>query len=82
MQNDIAEYVRGCVVCQRNKDVLRKPGGKLVPLPIPGEAWEFVMADLITQLPMTKNGNTAIFVVVDKLTKMTHFSACSTEIFS
>ena len=29
---------------------------------------------------MTKNSNTAVFVVVDKLSKMTHFSACSTEI--
>ena len=29
--------------------------------------------DFITQLPMTKNGNDAIFVVVDRLTKMAHF---------
>ena len=35
--------------------------------------------DRIVSLPKTKKGHTAILVVVDKLTKMTHFAACKNE---
>jgi hypothetical protein len=34
--------------------------------------WVSVTMDLITQLPLTKDGNTAIVVFTDKLTKMIH----------
>jgi hypothetical protein len=36
--------------------------------------------DLITKLPVTAAGNTAITVYVDKLSKMVHIAACKTEI--
>ena len=35
---------------------------------------------LITALPETKSGDTAIVVFVDRLTKMTHLAACQTSI--
>src|SRR4051795_13535001 len=41
----------------------------LQPLPIPDRKWDVVTMDFITQLPPTKNGHDAIFVVVDKLSK-------------
>src|SRR3954465_4667867 len=41
----------------------------LKPLPIPDKKWDVVTMDFITQLPLTKNGHDAIFVVVDKLSK-------------
>ena len=50
-----------------------------MPLPIPSHAWEYVTADRITSLPKTKHGYTAILVVVDRLTKMTHFMPCKNE---
>jgi hypothetical protein len=34
--------------------------------------WLSVTTDLITQLPLTKDGNTAIVVFTDKLTKLIH----------
>ena len=38
-----------------------------------------VTVDRITNLPKTKQGFTAILVVVDRLTKMTHFMPCKNE---
>ena len=79
MGKEIREYVKGCEVCQRNKGSQRQPAGKLVPLPLPFGAWEYITADRITHLPKTKIGYTAIWVVVDGLTKMTHFAPCHDE---
>ncbi len=36
--------------------------------------------DLITQLPKTRKGNDAIIVIVDKLTKMSHFIPTTTTV--
>jgi transposase InsO family protein len=38
-----------------------------------------VSMDFITQLPRTKSGHDAIFVIVDKLTKMCHFVATTSS---
>jgi hypothetical protein len=48
----------------------------LQPIPIPGRRWEVVTLDLITGLPPTEEGNDAIAVFVDKLSKMVHLVAC------
>ena len=76
MAAEISDYVKGCEVCQRNKRSQRQPAGKLVSLPVPEGAWDSITADRITHLPKTKSGHTAIWVVVDRLTKMAHFAAC------
>ena len=73
MDADIKEYVRTCDVCQRTKARTRKEYGLLQPLPIPSLRWDQVSMDFITQLPRTKTGYDAIFVVVDRLSKMAHF---------
>ena len=79
MSTDVQEYVRGCKVCQQDKSLTQAPAGKLMPIPVPEGAWDHVTADRIVSLPKTKQGHTAILVVVDKLTKMTHFAACKNE---
>src|SRR3954451_3191518 len=63
------EYVNSCEECQRNKPSHQKAAGMLQPLPIPDKKWDVVTMDFITQLPSTKNGHDAIFMVVDKLSK-------------
>ena len=45
MGTQIAEYVKGCEVCQRNKNSQSQPSGGLVPLPIPKESWDVVTSD-------------------------------------
>ena len=79
MHKEIREYVRGCKVCQQDKHLQSQPAGKLVPLPVSENAWDYITADRIVSLPKTKQGFTAILVVVDRLTKMAHFMPCKNE---
>jgi hypothetical protein len=76
MRSDVERFVGTCVPCQRNKTSTQAPAGLLQPLPIPGRRWEVVSLDLITGLPTTEEGNDAIAVFVDKLSKMVHLVAC------
>jgi Reverse transcriptase (RNA-dependent DNA polymerase)/RNase H-like domain found in reverse transcriptase/Integrase zinc binding domain/Chromo (CHRromatin Organisation MOdifier) domain/Retroviral aspartyl protease len=80
LYTDVLEYVRTCDLCQRNKPTNQKPGGLLQPLPIPARRWESISMDLITALPKTSTGKDAIVVFVDRLSKMTHFQAITTDI--
>ena len=50
--------------------------GKLAGFLVLGHEWDFVPADRITQLPETDKAYTVVLVVMDKLTKMMHFSSC------
>lgn len=55
------------------------PIGLLQSLDIPGKRWDTVSLDLITQLPVTRNGHDAIIVMVDKASKMVHYAATTTK---
>jgi hypothetical protein len=79
MEVDVYEYVQTCPSCQRNKPRTTRPGGLLQPLPVPTRRWDSVSMDLITDLPTGDQGHTAIFVVVDRLTKMAHFVPTTKE---
>ena len=80
LQTDINNYVRGCVVCQRNKPSVGQPAGKLQPLPVPSGVCEDISMDFIGHLPKTTMGNFFILVVVDRLSKMAHFLPCKKSI--
>jgi hypothetical protein len=69
MQCDIREYIRTCDKCQRNKPSNQVPAGPLQPLPVPAYPWEQISMDLIVELPKTPQGNSAIVVFIDRLTK-------------
>ena len=72
---DVRQYVRTCATCQTNKPKHKKPAGLLQPLPVPDDFWQSIGMDLITQLPQTEKGHTAICVFQDRLSKMVHFAA-------
>lgn len=72
MQKTVRDFVRACDVCQRQKYASTTPGGLLQPLPIPNGVWEDLSLDFITGLPKSK-GYEAILVVVDRLSKYSHF---------
>jgi hypothetical protein len=59
--------------CQKVKAKHRHPAGLLQPLPIPEWKWEVVAMDFITGFPRISKQHDSIMVVVEKLTKATHF---------
>ena len=77
---DVEQYVSVCDICQWNRATNQKPPGLLQPLQVPRGRWKSVSMDLITHLPETGGGHTAIVVSVDRLTKMVHLAPAKTFI--
>jgi len=73
MKSDVADYLAKCIKCQQVKVEHQHPSGLLNPLPIPEWKWEAISLDFITRLPRRKSQHDSIMVVVDVLTKETHF---------
>jgi len=76
MHLSVKNFVKNCDSCQRNKSRNVKPGGWMMPTEIPDGPWQWVTMDFITQLPPTVRDHSAIFVMVDKFTKMVHLAPC------
>jgi len=79
MGNDIRKYVQTCDTCQRNKPSNQQPAGLLHPLKTPNNKWEEIAMDFIVQLPLTRQGNDAIVVFTDRLTKRAIFHPTHTS---
>jgi hypothetical protein len=73
MRREIARYVSECNICQRIKASHLKTAGILQPLTIPSWKWEDISMDFIVGLPHTSLRYDSIWVIVDRLTKTTHF---------
>jgi hypothetical protein len=73
MKKEIVEYIAKCLECQKVKAEHRHPVGLMHPLPIPEWKWGIVTIYFITKLPRTRKQHDSIMVVVDKITKATHF---------
>ncbi|TYK07997.1 pol protein [Cucumis melo var. makuwa] len=73
MKREVADFVSRCLVCQQVKAPRQRPARLLQPLSVPGWKWKSVSMDFITGLFRTLKGYTVIWVVVDRLTKSTHF---------
>lgn len=73
MRKDVQKHVQACGVCQTQKALSTHPTGLLQPLPIPEQVWDELSMDFIG-LPNSQGYN-AILVVVDRLTKYSHFIA-------
>jgi hypothetical protein len=73
LKRDVAAHVAMCDVCQRVKAEHQRPAGLLHPLKIPEWKWEEIGMNFITGLPRTSKGYDAIWVIVDRLTKVAYF---------
>jgi hypothetical protein len=73
LKKHIDNYLARCLECQQVKAEHPHPVGLLQPLPIPDWKWETISMDFITRLPKSTKQNDAIMVVVDKLSKSSHF---------
>jgi hypothetical protein len=72
MKASVEKFVSECPTCQRAKGENCHYPGLLDPLPVPDMAWTHISLDFIEALPKS-NGKEVILVVVDRLTKFSHF---------
>ncbi|GJX77274.1 putative reverse transcriptase domain-containing protein, partial [Tanacetum coccineum] len=73
MKAETATYVSKCLTCAKVKDEYQKPSGLLVQPEIPQWKWENIKMYFVTKLSNTATGQDTIWVIVDRLTKTTHF---------
>lgn len=72
LSQNCKDYVGSCALCLHNKGSNTKAWGLLRPLPIPDLPWKMLSMGFIVDLPPAE-GFTSIFVVIDHLSKMSHF---------
>nr|KAJ0205923.1 hypothetical protein LSAT_V11C500259630 [Lactuca sativa] len=72
LKKEVTKFIKECITCQQTKYSTQQPYGLLQALPIPNQVWEEISMDFITHLPPS-NGKTSIWVIVDRLTKFSHF---------
>lgn len=73
---NIASFVKKYDICQQNKYDTSAFLGLLQPLPIPSLPWTDICMNFNKGLPSSK-GKTVIWVIVDRLTKSSHFISLS-----
>ena len=73
MKREIARYVAECDTCRRVKAEHQRPAGTLRPIAIPEWKWDEIGMDIITGLPKSPKGHDAIWVIIDRLSKVAHF---------
>ncbi|WMV47208.1 hypothetical protein MTR67_040593, partial [Solanum verrucosum] len=75
MKRDIAYFVAKCPNCQQVKVEHQKSGNMTQEIDIPTWKWEVINMDFITGLPRTRRQHDSIWVIVDRVTKFSHFLA-------
>ena len=80
MRKDVAEFVARCLTCWQVKAKHQAPARKLQPLKIPEWKWKKITMDFIVGLPQNFRKHNAVWVIVDRLTKSTHFLPAQTMI--
>jgi hypothetical protein len=73
MKKDIVRCVEHCLICQQVKAKHQRLARHFQPLPILEWKWEHVSMDFVYGFPRAQNGQDAVWVMIDRLTKMAHF---------
>jgi hypothetical protein len=79
MKVDIVKYVASCGICQKVKAEHQWPARLLKPLEMPTWKFENITMDFVVGLPRSPRGKDAIWVVIDRLTKVAHFLPMKTN---
>ena len=85
MRSKVIDYVKKCDSCQKNKSLRHAKYGNLQIIPPLRQPWDEVTMDFITDLlgskdPVTSVFSDAILVIVNRLTKYTHFVPCTKKV--
>jgi hypothetical protein len=75
MKKDVVKYCESCNICQKIKTRNFGKFGFLRSQSVLQRPYELISLDLIGPLPMSKDGFTAILVIVDRLLKHAQFIA-------
>ena len=68
----VRDYVKACIVCQRNKTEHLHPADLLQPLDVPSATWSDIAMDFVEGFPRVA-GKSVVLTVVDRFSKMAHF---------
>ena len=79
MRETIKRYVKNYDTCQRSKAIRHALYGLLQPDEVQDQPWRSIAMDFITDLPES-DGYDTILVVIDRLTKMSHFISCKKDL--
>ena len=75
MKKHARDFVQRCLTYQQVKAKQQRPTGLLHPLEVAEWKWDHITMDFVTYLPWTSQGHNVVRVIVDWLTKSTHFLA-------
>ena len=79
MSRYIGKYISTCDMCLQTKFTHQPPSGELHPLPILDTPWDTASVNFIVEL-LESNRKDAIMVVVDSITKHSHFMSMVTTL--
>jgi Integrase zinc binding domain/RNase H-like domain found in reverse transcriptase len=82
MKEWIADYVKGCVICQQNKVLThcKKTSAYCIPTELNAQPFQRVAMDLITGLPPVGDKDTILMIVDQGCSHAAIFLPCSTTI--
>ena len=69
----MTEYVSKCLTCQQVKVEHQVLFGLLNPVSVPQWNWGNIFMDFVSGLPLMQKKHDLVWVIVDRLTKSTHF---------
>ena len=73
MKRHVGDFVRRCLTCQQVKVEHQRPAGLLQPLEVAKWKWKHVTLDFVTHFRRTPQRHDAVWMIVDRLTKLAHF---------
>jgi hypothetical protein len=73
IKKDVTHYISKYLMCQKVKAEHNKSAGLLQLLPTPEWKWEKVTMNFVTGLPPSQTKKDAIWVIINRLTKLAHF---------
>ena len=82
MRKWVAQYVKGCMICQQSKPINHPCKTPLYHIPVPSNALPFqvVAMDLITQLPESAGYNAILTIVDHGCSRAAVFLPCKTHV--